>query len=132
MAQGGCAKAIERYRDLTGRARSLLATELARTGLVGQSFTYAPDEAFGGPAFLVYYGPALLQRCQDDEKQMQMALLALAAVYRAGRFLWPATTDSQGDAVTLEIGQLKSRSIEQVFCCAPDEQRAIWIMLKLN
>ena len=49
-----------------------------------QTFDECPTN--GGPAFLIYYGPALLQRCHGAE-EMSMALQILAALLLAGRAL---------------------------------------------
>ena len=66
----------------------------------------------GGPAILVYYGPALLQKCLADPDQAShkvcMAVAVLCDIYKAGRKLWPLQASSQaaGMTVTLEIGQV--------------------------
>eukprot|EP00443_Scrippsiella_acuminata_P001159 CAMPEP_0115354902 /NCGR_PEP_ID=MMETSP0270-20121206/98830_1 /TAXON_ID=71861 /ORGANISM="Scrippsiella trochoidea, Strain CCMP3099" /LENGTH=914 /DNA_ID=CAMNT_0002777259 /DNA_START=29 /DNA_END=2774 /DNA_ORIENTATION=+ len=105
MAQSVAPIAIDAFSKLHANDQELLAREMAMTGLADQRYEISPVE--GGPAFLVYYGPALLQHC-DNPSDMLVALQGLAAVYRAGRRLWPEDPDSHGVTVTLEIGMLKT------------------------
>merc|ERR1712232_782737 len=107
--------------------------EMARTGLPTQRFRLGPAVE-GGPAFLVYYGPALLQRCRHQESgEMHLALLALAEVLKAGRQLWPVDRAGQGKSVTLEIGKLKSIDVNTLDTGGPgDNGRAIWALVAKN
>lgn len=133
MAQQGASKAVSGFHNfLSPPAQETLSVEMARTAVIGQVHRNAPKESLGGPAFLVYYGPALLQRCQDDQKHMELALCCLTAVYRAARRLYPVRPEAQGEAVTVEITQLKSESIEQVFSCKNGAKRSIWTVVRKN
>merc|ERR1719379_2352544 len=113
MDQNSPMLAVETFFKLPVSTQKFLSFEMARTGISDQSFAKCPVQ--GGPAFLVYYGPALLQRSSADPEQKLLAIRALAAVYRAGRALWPADAAHQGEVVTLEIAQLKSQDIKDVF-----------------
>lgn len=137
MAGSNAETAVEMFRTLTSRDREVLSREMALTGLEDQRYRCCAIEG-GAPALLVYYGPALLQRCQAWENEMKQALVVLAAVYRAGRRLWPfqafeaARADMKTKTVTLEIGQLKSLSVSRVFNAGPEEIRRVWILLQRN
>jgi len=102
---------------------------MARTGSPSQRFLRSLSD--GGPAFLVYYGPALLQRCSTLE-EMTKAVTALAAVYQAGRRLWSESSEAKPPTVQLEIGQLKSMSIDLALSGLEEPDRNVWILRKLN
>lgn len=105
MAQRGAPTALEAFREAPPMIRRVLSEEMALTGVDGQ--TFRGSSSAGGPAFLVYYGPALLQRC-TSLAEMNSAQNALARVYAAGRRLWPKDSGRSSDIVTLEVGQLLS------------------------
>jgi len=130
MAQGGAREALESFDMLPQASVTLLSTELARTGMASQ--TYQRSHVDGGPAFLVYYGPALLQRCQGDPERMRLALRALVAVFEAGRKLWPADLLQQGSTVTLQVGKLKSHDVKHIFTSLPGEMRSVWALVQQN
>mmetsp|Transcript_115579 Transcript_115579/g.367465 ORF Transcript_115579/g.367465 Transcript_115579/m.367465 type:complete len:845 (+) Transcript_115579:222-2756(+) len=111
MAQSAGGLVVEAFRQSPKTVQHLLATELARTGLRDQSFVRSPQE--GGPALFVYYGPALLQRCERTA-EMIVALRVLSAIYHAARLLWPVSDDQAGQTVMLEAGRLKAHASEVV------------------
>mmetsp|Transcript_19837 Transcript_19837/g.54913 ORF Transcript_19837/g.54913 Transcript_19837/m.54913 type:complete len:464 (+) Transcript_19837:59-1450(+) len=128
---GTCGQtAVRAFRSLDAETMHNLSSEMALTGLADQRYQYPSSRSAGGPAFLVYYGPAVLQRCEDDHKQMRLALYAVSAVYRAGRLLWPFRSDMKHLTVTLEIGQLKSLSIGRVFLGGAEESRKVWVLIR--
>ncbi|CAK0879953.1 unnamed protein product [Prorocentrum cordatum] len=89
MAQGFELAAVTALKALPAVDRDLLAAELARTGLQEQ-FASGPPAVCArplGPALLVYYAPALVQKAGAAEAGG--ALLVLAAVCRAARELFP-------------------------------------------
>lgn len=59
-----------------------------------------------GPAFLVYYGPAFLQKAGllDPFGAMQV----LAELLRVARTMWPLKTSLSGVTVTVRIDALKA------------------------
>eukprot|EP00440_Ansanella_granifera_P034610 gb/GFBE01037548.1/.p1 GENE.gb/GFBE01037548.1/~~gb/GFBE01037548.1/.p1 ORF type:complete len:900 (+),score=162.41 gb/GFBE01037548.1/:1-2700(+) len=124
MAQGGAKHIIECYNKLSPERQNFLATEMARSGIEGQRYRCAP--VAGGPAFLVYYGPALLQQSQGSEASMQRSLRVLESVYRAGRALWPEAADQEGEVVTLQCESLKSHGIDEVLEGKPG---FLWVMV---
>jgi len=118
--------------------RALLATELARTGDATQRFARALSPPIsGGPAFLVYYGPALLQRntgagCAGGAGRAgRLALTVLCEVFVAGRALWPERDEDASKTVTLHIGQLKDQGIDRVLRLAR-ESDMLWVMVRKN
>ena len=94
--------------------QELLALEMSRTGCRGQRYSTSLKGEEMGPAILVYYGPALLQRYMHDEDKMCIAVASLCEIYRAGRKLWPARPEDAGKTVTLEISQVKATKIEDL------------------
>ena len=128
MAQGGGTD--DAFLQLPPADQLVLTDELARTGCAGQ--TFSQHAVHGGPAVLVYYGPALLQRYRDDPAELLVALGVLCEVYRAARVLWPVTADAQASSVTVQIGQLKAHDLETVTASPADEDRSVWVVRKQN
>ncbi|CAJ1421459.1 unnamed protein product [Effrenium voratum] len=67
MAQGNATEVLAAFEKLSDEDKEVLSVEMARTGAEQQSFSdsFVPSsvrEQTAGPAFLVYYGPAFLQR----------------------------------------------------------------------
>ena len=113
MTQGSKITATA-FRKMKKDDQALLALEMARTGCVGQRYSTSSKEEEKGPAILVYYGPALLQRYMGDADNMSVAVASLCEIYRAGRKLWPARAEDAGKTVTLEISQVKATKIEDL------------------
>merc|ERR1719421_1333044 len=93
-------KVIEAFYKLPAPDRQILAMELSRTGCTGQ--TYEASCVRGGPAFLIYYGPALIQRNTSSPEDLTGALRALCHVLHAARALWPVREESQGMTLTIQ------------------------------
>lgn len=126
MAQGFEADCLTGLQAMDDEEREVLAWELALTGL-RQQFEGAPlwvKEEPAGPAFLVYYAPALLQKA--GAKQVTEALLVLAAVYRAARKLFPLDVSPQAveSTVTVRIDALKVFTPEEILANGPWHLRA--------
>uniref|UniRef100_A0A7S2MS25 Uncharacterized protein n=1 Tax=Zooxanthella nutricula TaxID=1333877 RepID=A0A7S2MS25_9DINO len=117
---------------LTGEDKTTLAEEMACTGLADQVY-HSDNAGQFGPAFLIYYGPAVLQACKT-QRQVYMALHALAAVYRAGRELWPIeeSEDARNSTVTLDVAALKAMDIDAVFRASKEALRPAWVLVKQN
>merc|ERR1712079_752309 len=99
--------------------------ELALTGCNDQHFeSYS---SLGGPAFLVYYGPALLQRCRGVE-EMVMGLQILSAVLAAGRALWPCSRTEQANTVVINVGELRKHDISSIIGSSAGTPRSLWVM----
>lgn len=75
---------VEAWEELADVDRSVLATEMARSAILGQSFERTPLDA-GGPAFLVYYSPAFVRKGASNSPHD--ALRILAEVYRQSRYV---------------------------------------------
>lgn len=127
MAQGGW-EVVSCFRRLSRADQELLSEEMARTGCAGQ--TYKSSRVEGGPAILVYYGPALLQQFARDEEKTFLALKVLCEVYRAARVIFPLHDGRQGHTVQCEIGQLKAADLESVVSCPASGSRQVWVLVK--
>ena len=113
------------WDTLSPADRDTLGVEMARAGVVGQSFERTPV-APGGPAFLVYYSPAFVRTAQGSAA----ALRILAELYRQARAMWPLSAASAGKTVTVRIDQLKDRegrSVEGGHAFGDG-----WLLLKRN
>eukprot|EP00747_Dinoflagellata_sp_TGD_P017033 gnl/TRDRNA2_/TRDRNA2_125543_c0_seq2.p1 gnl/TRDRNA2_/TRDRNA2_125543_c0~~gnl/TRDRNA2_/TRDRNA2_125543_c0_seq2.p1 ORF type:complete len:457 (-),score=112.94 gnl/TRDRNA2_/TRDRNA2_125543_c0_seq2:50-1330(-) len=96
QAQRNSREAVVAYQALEDRDKNILAFEMSRTGIVDQAYSTDKGNLSRSlhnvgkvqvPAFLVYYGPAMLQN--NIRLQPLHCLKALAEVYRAARSLWP-------------------------------------------
>lgn len=126
MSQGS-PLVIDAFNELSGLIQAFLADELQRTGIRGQ--TYSCKTCTDGPAFLVYYGPALLQRAASSLLAMSTALRVLAVLLRASRQLWPASKDKDDSSVTIHIGELKAMDIDDVVQC-PGSPSKVWALVR--
>ena len=52
------------WASLSADYRATLAREMAISGVEGEQYSLSPQT--GGPAFLVYYSPALLRLCLQE------------------------------------------------------------------
>merc|ERR1712216_12090 len=112
-----------------GEDATVLDEELARTGLDGQNYSF--EEGFGrvgGPAFLVYYSPALMQKggAADPLGAMQV----LAEILRRARELNPLDPTRAHETVTVRIDALKDLPISDVICSnTPGE---VWVLTTVS
>ena len=128
MAQARPQLVIDAFNCLADKQKALLSIEMARTGSPTPYSSYS--DATYGPAFLVYYGPALLQlNSGRDVGSMSAALGVLHQVYGAARLLWPASAEQQSSTVKVNIAELKAKPVEQVI---EGTARTLWIMARLN
>mmetsp|Transcript_25174 Transcript_25174/g.57877 ORF Transcript_25174/g.57877 Transcript_25174/m.57877 type:complete len:889 (-) Transcript_25174:35-2701(-) len=108
MAQGfesDILKAFEALRDID---KDVIAAELARTACKEQ-FSEAPShvqQRLQGPAFLMYYAPALIQNAGQDEAIG--ALIVMAAVFRAARVVFPLESQLFEQTATIRVDTMKS------------------------
>jgi len=129
MAQNEGHYVIQAFKSLTNDMQNILAEELALTGVAGQSYDRCP--VYGGPAILVYYGPALLQRCNGRNEMIQ-GLQILTAVFIAGRRLWPRRLDAQKATVIVDVGRLRSHDVKGIIGVGSSDERALWVLLAKN
>ena len=97
---------LESWGGIDEVDKRVLSTEMARSGVLGQSYERSPV-AEGGPAFLVYYSPAFVRTCAASSPRD--ALRILAELYRQARSMWPVSAADAGVTVTIRIDQLKDR-----------------------
>lgn len=116
MAQGDSAEIVKQFKSLDVNDRQILSDELALTGLDGQLYTC--DDAYTrrpcGPALLIYYSPALMQKA--GRKDPRGALMALAEVFRQARELWPPTSEPKDidSTVIIRIDAIKDLDMPQI------------------
>eukprot|EP00403_Amphidinium_massartii_P044049 CAMPEP_0178442454 /NCGR_PEP_ID=MMETSP0689_2-20121128/38173_1 /TAXON_ID=160604 /ORGANISM="Amphidinium massartii, Strain CS-259" /LENGTH=1001 /DNA_ID=CAMNT_0020066001 /DNA_START=208 /DNA_END=3213 /DNA_ORIENTATION=+ len=126
MAQGDSSRLLEEFEDLSPCYIDVLSQELARTGCANQVFNR--DVVHGGPAIMVYYGPALLQ--QAGSTDMAGALFLLAEVYTYARELFPIRKGAEGQTVCIRIDAIKNLKVHDIRVLATPGE--IWILEKTN
>jgi len=116
MAQGDSEAILDQFDCLSPYDKNVLGWEMAMTGCRGQHFvrdTLAETEHHKkGPAFLVYYAPALMQRA--GKKDPRGALVVLAEVFRKARLLWPLAARDIDKCVTVRIDALKELEVSSI------------------
>jgi len=133
MAQTNSMKILQGFDELSQDDKDILCQEMARTGCIGQHFSshLAPKDVQvgpGGPAILVYYGPAFLQSLGADNPTARLSILA--EVYRATRDLWPLNVKQVGSSVTVRIDTIKALGINEIL--AAYNQGEVWLLVKHN
>lgn len=119
MAQGFEKEIVAAFSSLNEKDREVLAEELSRTGRREQ-FQRAPASVQSnicGPALLVYYAPALVQKAKAE--QGVAALHLLAAVFRSARCLFPLGTARIEESVIIRIDELKVLTPSEIEGAAP-------------
>lgn len=129
MAQGDLT-IVDLFNALPPMESLFLAEELQRTAIKGQF--YKCDASRGGPAILIYYGPALLQRNVKSRPDLAKALNILIRVLKAVRQLWQLRLELEGTYVTIQIGELKALDIDEVVGCPASDTRRVWVVQRLN
>lgn len=132
MAQQQDYGVMEAFDTLPAGEQRLLAEELSRTGVADQ--TFESSSVKGGPAFLIYYSPAFMQQhSPHGTSDCRKALHALSRVFVAARKLWPLSADKQGETVTIQVGELRGKGLEEVLGTPASEYgRQIWALTKFN
>lgn len=106
-----------------------LAFEMALTGHTGECYSATPRFGGLGPAFLVYYGPALLRQAATGELPT-VGLRCLAEVYRAARELWPLSSGDASKCVTLRVDRLKA--VETAKIVQMYEAGQVWFLKRAS
>jgi hypothetical protein len=129
MAQGDSKKVIDAYHSLPREDAAVLDEELARTGCEGQSFSReATALCAGGPALLIYYSPALMQK--GGATDPLGAMKVLAEVFRRARELNPLERKRANDTVTVRIDALKDIAVSDIYeTRTPGE---VWVLTKVS
>lgn len=131
MAQGDSRKVLDAYDALPREDTMVLEEELARTGCEGQSFAKegtANEIQAGGPALLIYYSPALMQK--GGALDPLGAMMILAEVFRRARELNPLVRERASETVTVRIDALKDLSVADVF--EPNKPGEVWVLTKVS
>jgi len=124
MAQGFEKEIFPAFFRLPPKDQLCLTQEFARTGHEDQ-FDRAPASVLSpaqGPALMLYYAPALMQKAGPD--QCLEAMLILAAVFRAARRLFPCVKWSVGSTTTIRIDALKALSPAEI------AQHSFWHVIR--
>eukprot|EP00928_Gymnodinium_smaydae_P038854 TRINITY_DN26693_c0_g7_i1.p1 TRINITY_DN26693_c0_g7~~TRINITY_DN26693_c0_g7_i1.p1 ORF type:complete len:408 (-),score=67.80 TRINITY_DN26693_c0_g7_i1:119-1342(-) len=125
MAQGDGRAVSEAFDDLLDKDQRTLAEEMAITGIQGQTYGRDPGST-QGPAFLVYYAPALLQK---NGYNLKRAMKILAEVLRCSRRLWPLSAGHANDTVIIRIDALKDLDVDAVI---KPEVGYAWVLRKMS
>mmetsp|Transcript_70704 Transcript_70704/g.218648 ORF Transcript_70704/g.218648 Transcript_70704/m.218648 type:complete len:400 (-) Transcript_70704:83-1282(-) len=124
MAPAHCERILAAFGELEAGDRKVLQTELAMTGCIDQRYVGDEFGTVGGPAFLVYYAPAMLQKnCGSDALG---ALVVLADVLRQARALWPLACHQGDQTVTVRIDVLKELTVQEIQNTQPGTYWALW------
>merc|ERR1712217_591529 len=133
MAQANATRILVGYRELSSEDRQVLSLEMARTGCDNQTYSASlcPESArleLGGPALLIYYGPAFLQSLGTDCPVQRLSVLA--EVYRCARQLWPPSRNQVGRNVIVRVDTIKGLSANDMQDVL--HKGRIWVMFKHN
>jgi len=113
MAQGDSKCFVQSADGLSTDDAAVLFQEMALTGCKDQSYACErlvdADARGKGPAVLVYYGPALLQKA--GKKDPKGCLMILAEVYRQARAMWPLVPEDADLTVTVRIDAMKELDV---------------------
>mmetsp|Transcript_57230 Transcript_57230/g.134227 ORF Transcript_57230/g.134227 Transcript_57230/m.134227 type:complete len:868 (-) Transcript_57230:156-2759(-) len=133
MSQSNAAKILDAFEALPREDQSVLAEEMSRTGVQGQSYSanLVPKEVYQnarGPCFLLYYGPALLQGLCGDSPSRRLKLLA--ELYRRARMLWPPVVEKAGSGANVRVEAIKGLSCDEMVKKLEGTEK--WMLLKQN
>jgi hypothetical protein len=130
MSQGDSLRVLSSFDWLPSGDRAVLSKELSLTGCRGQAFWREGCQQDGasnseGPAILVYYAPALMQKAGREDPVGAMRLLA--EVFRQAREIWPLAPAAADDTVTVRIDTLKELHVGEI-----TKPQAAWVLEKLS
>lgn len=134
MSQGQ-REVLDLYKKMSRLDQLILAQELQRTGIDGQSYTC--NMSSGGPALFLYYGPALLQRNVTNLKDLDTAIRLMVQTFKAARQMWPVRKELESTTVSIQVGELKSMPILDVLRGKTQEVESesfpgVWVLMKQN
>lgn len=130
MAQGDT-MVVQAFYELSLADQKFLAKQMSHSGCPDQSFSVQPTNV-KGPALLVYYGPALLQRNVGNLADMRLAVQILCKVYRGARKLWPASKEMCGTTVQVQIAALKEVPTKEIVAPRTDGYTRIFALVRQN
>jgi hypothetical protein len=126
MAQGDSEAVVRAFDALPEEDREVLSTEMSMVDIWKQSWSRESSE-YGGPAILVYYAPALMQKAGKQDPRG--ALMLLADVFRQARALWPRSEASGSWWVSVRVDQLKELTVREIRENNPSK---VWAVTKLT
>lgn len=115
MAQGDSSCILSAFQQLPQEDREILTTEMACSGCQDQKFLregQPPILQTSGPAILIYYAPALMQKAGATNPRA--ALRILAEIFRQSRLLWPFVRKKANESVTVRIDVLKELEVSGI------------------
>lgn len=114
MAQGDSLEIIRQFEKLKKADYQVLSQELAITGCSQQKYKRDSWKEAGGPAILVYYAPALMQKAGREDPFSAMTILA--EIFRQARSLWPLSNKPEecDKCVMVRIDVLKELQISTI------------------
>jgi len=126
MAQGDSEAIVRAFDALPEEDMEVLSTEMSMVDIWKQSWSRERSE-FRGPAILVYYAPALMQKAGKQDPHG--ALLLLADVFRQARALWPLSEAAGNWWVSVRVDQLKELTVREIRESNPSK---VWAVTKLT
>mmetsp|Transcript_49148 Transcript_49148/g.114944 ORF Transcript_49148/g.114944 Transcript_49148/m.114944 type:complete len:879 (+) Transcript_49148:43-2679(+) len=137
MAQGSAEAVMQAFAAaLDPQLRKELSSEMARTGIATENYrlceqkplTGVAEDGRHGPAFLLYYAPAFLQKSGKDDPVG--ALEILNTVCKAGRALWPLGEVWGDVTVSLRMDTLKEQPLSELRSQQSDDK--VWLLVRHN
>jgi len=137
MAQGSAEAVLAAFAGaLSPKLRKELSLEMARTGIASQCYRLCEQKPpkggavawEHGPAFLLYYAPAFLQKSGKDDPVG--ALEILNTVCKAGRALWPLGEVWGDVTVSLRMDTLKEHPLSELKSQPEDDK--VWLLVRHN
>jgi len=123
MAQGDSERLLEAINKLSPEDHQTLSEELACTGCKDQQFARDTLRSNSGPAILVYYAPALLQKAGKTDPIGAMTVLS--EVFRQAREFWPLSEEMADQTVIVRIDALKELQVPAIFEPSPGDMWAL-------
>lgn len=130
MAQGDSQQILRALQNSAVEDVDVLNRELALTGCKDQLFALErpPEGAVAmGPAILIYYAPALMQKAGRTDPIA--ALRILSELFRQARQFWPLLPSNSGSYVTVRIDVLKELEVKMITAHTP---REVWALEKTS
>jgi len=126
MAQGDSEAVVRAFDALPEEDREVLSTEMSTVDIWKQGWS-REKSVYGGPAILVYYAPALMQKAGKQDPRG--ALLVLADVFRQARSLWPRSEACGSWWVSVRVDQLKELTVREIRESNPSKA---WALARLT
>merc|ERR1712226_1204776 len=123
MGQGDSKRIIDCFNKMPAKQADVLQEEMARTGCVNQSYSCDYVKCLG-PAFLIYYGPALMQKAGAIDPSGTLSILS--NIYAQARDLFPLSEEQAGETVTVRIDAIKNLQVVDIL--KPHRPGEAWVV----